>query len=212
MCSISFERFCEENVMLFDWLENRARRRKAAEGLYQAALTQSRDPAFYARLEVADTLDGRFDLLCLHISLILNRLNGDAARSAHKLAQSLFDAMFRRMELDLREMGIGDLAVPRHMKKMMKAFNGRLHAYAAALNADEKDALTHAVMKNLYRSADAPTDHAAATAQYMRDARAILAAMNLTDIEQGRVAFPPVPVTTPNPLQNPVQTPGQRAA
>ena len=134
----------------FNWFKQRKARKEAAIRLYDMAVAQSRAPEFYARMGVADTIDGRFDLLTLHIYLIMDRLYA-LGPEGRTLAQTLFDRMFHMVDLSLREMGFGDLGIPKHMKKMMKAFNGRAHSYHAALAAGNDDAMQLAVTRNVYR-------------------------------------------------------------
>ncbi len=137
--------------MLIQWFKDRAARKTAAKALYQVALRQSRDPAFYMDLGVADTMDGRFDLACLHVFLMIERLER-FGQEGKKLSQALFDVMFRNVDETLREQGVGDLGVPRHMQKMMKAFNGRAHAYHAAIAAQSPAAMELALVRNVYRA------------------------------------------------------------
>lgn len=129
-----------------------------ARDFYARALGQVQKPFFYEKVGVPDTFDGRFDLLLLHIFVILHRLMGE---SDHKdLSQALFDVMFRDMDQTLREMGIGDMGVPKHMRKMMKAFNGRMHAYEMAIDPKrlegikiegiEQGSLADVLRRNLY--------------------------------------------------------------
>ena len=100
--------------------------------LYGAIVAQARDPRFYEAYGVPDTVLGRFDLIVLHLALVLRRLReGDA--SARTLAQGLFDAFCRDMDHNLREMGVGDQGVPRQMRRVGEAFYGRAQAYDAAL-------------------------------------------------------------------------------
>lgn len=132
--------------------------RETARHLYGLALGQVQKVFFYEKCGVPDTFDGRFDLLLLHIFIILHRLIG---KSGHEgLSQALFDVMFRDMDQTLREMGIGDMGVPKHMRKMMKAFNGRMHAYELAIEPQrleglkiegiEVGSLAQVLMRNLY--------------------------------------------------------------
>ncbi len=130
----------------------------AAHDLYECALMSTRNEIFYSKYKVPDTFDGRFDLLLLHIFLILHRSMGQ--KNYSKLAQALFDTTFRDMDQTLREMGIGDMGVPKHTKRMMKAFNGRMHSYQMALNPQSieklkieglsKTTLKEALRRNLY--------------------------------------------------------------
>jgi len=124
-----------------------------AEALYLAAVTRAREPAFYERLAVPDTVEGRFDMIALHVFLILRRLKADRAETG-TLAQALFDRMFLDMDENLREMGVGDLGVGKRVKKMAKAFYGRVAAYDAALAQDSRASLEAALHRNLYREAD----------------------------------------------------------
>lgn len=104
-----------------------------AKKLYACALEHTREPVFYQSCGVPDTFDGRFDLLLVHIFIIYNGLM--VADGAHKdLAQFIFDETFKDMDQTLREMGIGDVGVPKHQKRMMRAFNGRMHRYQLAFD------------------------------------------------------------------------------
>lgn len=119
---------------------------RAAKSAYVAMMNHIRQPDFYTDYGVPDTFDGRFDLLLLHCFLLQSRMLDEPAR-AGVFNQALFDTVFADMDQTLREMGIGDMGVPKHMRRMMKAFNGRMYAYRQALAAD---ALALALRKNLY--------------------------------------------------------------
>ena len=117
--------------------------KEQAKRLYAACLKHSRQPYFYQDYKVPDSFDGRFDLLVLHIFLIIHRLGPKEAA----YNQTLFDVMFADMDQTLREKGIGDMGVPKHMKRMMLAFNGRMHAYEDGI---KNDTLKEALKRNLY--------------------------------------------------------------
>src|ERR1043165_607987 len=115
---------------------------------YGAIVAQAREPRFYAAYGVPDTVLGRFDLLVLHLALLLRRLReGDATRA---LAQGVFDAFCRDMDHNLREMGISDQGVPHQMRRVGEAFYGRARAYDAALAEGADDALVQALARNVY--------------------------------------------------------------
>lgn len=97
---------------------------QSARELYEAAVGQARLPEFYLEMGVADTLDGRFDMIILHVYLLARRLRQDGGRNAAKLQESLFEVMFADMDRSLREMGVGDLSVGKQVKRMAKAFLG----------------------------------------------------------------------------------------
>lgn len=125
-------------------------------GLYGAAVAAGRDPYLYETLNVPDTLDGRFDLIGLHVFLLIRRLIG-LPPPGPELAQAVFDAMFNDMDVNLRESGVGDLSVGRKVRAMWEAFNGRSAAYQAALEAGDAAALTVALARNVWRGAPAAT-------------------------------------------------------
>lgn len=116
-----------------------------AERLYLQVVAQARQPVFYTDYRVPDTVDGRFEMIALHSWLLIQKLHKD---NAPNVAQALFDQMFLDMDRSMREMGIGDLSVPKKMKVMMSAFNGRSQAYAKAF---AEPALLHdTVRRNIY--------------------------------------------------------------
>src|SRR5215475_6045015 len=110
---------------------NPFQRRPAAPSaamLYAAIVERSRDPRFYAEAGVPDSLDGRFEMLALHVYLVLRRLRA-AGPPAEAMAQALADALFADLDANLREMGAGDLGVGRRVKTMATGFYGRVAAY-----------------------------------------------------------------------------------
>lgn len=153
-------------------------RRDAAERLYAALMTRARQPVFFERFAVADTLDGRFDLLALHAWLALDRL-----KSNPDLGQALVTRIFAGFDEAFREMGAGDIGLGRRIKKLGDAFYGRLSAYG---EASSREALTAAVQRNLYRGIETPA--AAAIATYIDRARAHLASGG-----EGELDFGPLP-------------------
>ncbi len=176
-------------MMFTQWFSQRKARKQAAKALYQAAFDQSRDPAFYEVMGVADTMDGRFDLVSLHVFLLIERLE-QFGPVGKKLSQSVFDAMFRSMDLMFREIGVGDLGVPKRMAKMMKAFNGRVHAYHDALHTTPA-ALELAVTRNIYRAeGEAIPNGVRSVVDYILRSNAHLSQYDLSDLSAGRVSFP----------------------
>jgi cytochrome b pre-mRNA-processing protein 3 len=172
-------------------LFRRNRQRDAAIDLYGAIVEQARQPAFFARHGVPDTVDGRFELIALHAFLVLNRLKADRQQTA-ELGQALFDAMFADMDRGLREMGVGDLSVGRHVKGMAQSFYGRVVAYEHGLAADEA-ALAEALTRNLYGTVAPRADDAEALAAYMRQCVAALAVQPVDVFLTGQARFPAAP-------------------
>lgn len=157
--------------------------------LYGAAVAQARRPFFYETLGVPDTLDGRFDLVALHAGLLVCRIARDADPRGKDLAQAVFDAMFADMDVTLREMGVGDLAVGKRVKRMWEAFHGRAQSYEAALRAADRPALEEALARNIWRGAP-PGDSAARLGAIVVAADAALAAIPFADLVAGRARFP----------------------
>lgn len=170
--------------------------RLAAHRIYLRVVEQSRLPAFYDRCGVEDTPDGRFDMIVLHIILILRRLKHDGDATA-KLAQELFDLMFADMDQNLREMGVGDIGVGKRVKGMAQGFYGRLAAYDAGLRASDNDDLMSALCRNLFRNS-APLDcQIAAIAEYMRRESAAMDVQATSSFVKGTVSFGSPPDCNP---------------
>ena len=154
--------------MIFAGLRRRSKRSEAARDLYRAVVEQARDPAFYRDFGVPDTLDGRFEMILLHMVLVLGRLRREGEAGA-ALGQALFDTMVADMDQSLREMGVGDLSVSRRIKAMGQAFYGRAKAYDTAIAADDS-ALADALRRNLFGTVEPDDDEIAAIAGYVRGA------------------------------------------
>lgn len=116
--------------------------------LYHAVVLAARRPEWYVEGKVADTLDGRFDMVAAMLSLALFRL--EAAGDAHAAESALLTEVFiDDMDGQLREIGIGDVVVGKHIGRMMSALGGRLGVYRDALR--EGAGLEDAIERNLYR-------------------------------------------------------------
>lgn len=169
----------------------------AVHDLYGRLVEKARDPAFYAALGVPDTIDGRFDMIVLHAMLVLRRLRGqgDAAESR---GQELFDLMFKDMDQSLRELGVGDMSVGKHIKRMAQAFYGRAERAEAGLDARLKDptndSLGQALLETVYRKTPPANAALSALQDYMIRADRHIAAQNPANIVAGRLDLE-VPVT-----------------
>ena len=118
--------------------------------IYYKCLLASRKPEFYTKFEVADTFDGRFDMLCLIISVYMHKLTREPEKTK-EFSQILFDVMFKDIDLTLREMGAGDLGVGKRVKIMSESFMGRLIKYSQSLENKNGSLLAKALARNLYR-------------------------------------------------------------
>lgn len=148
-----------------------------AERLYGRIVSAARQPAFYEVYGVADTTQGRLELLELHAMLAMRRLR-QLPGPADQLAQRFVDVVFEQIEHALREIGMGDTTVPKRMKSIAKGFYGRAQSYDAALDAADDAGLAAALARNVLDS-DEPS---AMLARYVRAAGARLALLTLDDI------------------------------
>jgi cytochrome b pre-mRNA-processing protein 3 len=147
---------------------------RIAAALYGAIVAHARAPAFYAGLGVPDTVEGRFEMMVLHTALVVNRLGG-AGEAERRLGQQIFDLFCNDMDGSLRELGIGDLAVPKQMKRMAERFYGRLDAYRCGIAAGDAGDLAATLARNLPGAAGGLSRYvlAAATALGERPASAL---------------------------------------
>ena len=160
----------------------------AAQALYAQVVEQARLPGFYRDLGVPDTLDGRFDMIVLHAFLVLHRLKAEG-QAQGPVGQALFDLMFADMDQNLREMGVGDLAVGKRIKAMAKGFYGRLAAYDKALSEGDATAMAAAVRRNVYRNIEPQEAQVAAMAAYLQREAERLDASALALLQAGELSF-----------------------
>ena len=134
----------------------------AAMVAYRSIVAQSRQEKFYADWGVEDTVTGRFDMVSLHMALMMRRLKDDAG--ARAFAQALVNTFFQDMDGSIRELGVTDLGVPNKVKKMGNIFYGLAGALGSALDSGEPTAVEAVLVKNVYGSAN---PHAAELAAYL---------------------------------------------
>ena len=153
--------------------------------LYAAIVERSRDSRFYAAHGVPDSLDGRFEMLALHVYLVLRRLRAGGP-AAEQSAQALVDVLFADMDANLREMGAGDLGVGKRVKRMATGFYGRVAAYdEGQAKGDAREALR----RNLFGTVSPAPAQIEAMAGYLSRAEAALARQELPEILSGRPDF-----------------------
>jgi cytochrome b pre-mRNA-processing protein 3 len=159
-----------------------ARARDALQPLYAAVVDEARRPFWYAQGDVPDTIDGRFDMVAAVLAFVLIRLetDGEPARAPSALLTELFVS---DMDAQLREAGVGDVVVGKHVGNMMGALGGRLTAYRAGLaGAGLEDAL----VRNLYRGHMPAPAKLEAVADAFRLFHARLAQLSTDDLLAGR--------------------------
>ena len=168
----------------------RARRASLAliERLRGEIVAASRRPALYLIFGAPDRVDGRFELLTLHVGLVLRRLVAIGGLG-EDIAQDLVNAHFMHLDDTLREQALSDISVSKRLKAMKRAFYGRNAAYAAALDSGSRAELAAALARNVY-GAPAGVPKAAALADYVVSVDSALAGTPLEDFTAGRFRFP----------------------
>jgi cytochrome b pre-mRNA-processing protein 3 len=163
--------------------------RVAGQALYEAATRQARQPAFYADLAVPDTVEGRFELYTLHVVLLIHRLKGIEGEAA-KVSQSLFDAYLQALDDALREMGVGDLAVAKKMRKLGEAFYGRAKGYQTILASPDMEGLAALIERTVYADVEQPsTDRVVG---YVQRSVAALARTPVDDVLAAQLNWPEI--------------------
>jgi cytochrome b pre-mRNA-processing protein 3 len=174
----------------FNRFRNPTHPQSTIEAIYGMIVAQAREPAFYASLNVPDTVNGRFDMLLLHLWMVLRQLR--AVEDGEAPAQALFDHFCADMDDNLREMGVGDLTVPKRMQKFGEAFYGRTAAYDSALAAGEHE-LAAAIGRNILNNEQAVGG--LRIAAYVKQALAGLEPLGHDALLQGGWRFPPPPAS-----------------
>ncbi|MFZ2158992.1 MAG: ubiquinol-cytochrome C chaperone family protein [Bradyrhizobium sp.] len=159
--------------------------RGTIEVIYGMIVTQAREALFYRDLAVPDTVNGRFDLLLLHLWMVLRRMR--PMQGGADLSQALFDRFCDDMDANLREMGVGDLSVPKRMQAFGEAFYGRSAAYDLALTAGQEP-LAQALCKNILNGEH--LDEARQLAVYAEAAIAALERLDEAAVLGGSWKFP----------------------
>jgi len=175
---------------MFQRLFGRERKNRAiTDALYAEIVAAARQPVLYAEWEAPDTPLGRFEMLALHMFLFQHRLR-DEAGASRDIAQTLIDDFFADVEQSLRDLGIGDMGVPKRMKKLARMYYGRTAAYADALEREDGVALAAALERNV-RPDSLPWPQAEALAAHVIDTQKALAAQASDAIRAGTIHFPP---------------------
>ena len=136
---------------IFSYFRQRRANREILDRLYGAVMAAARAEPLYRDYRVPDTFEGRFESFALHASLVAKRLNS-LPSPAPDLARDFVDRIFSEFDGMLREMGVGDLGVPKRIKQMAAAFLGRAGAYVDALQSEDRAVLKSVLVRNIYAS------------------------------------------------------------
>jgi len=161
--------------------------------IYEALTEAGRRPILYEHLGVPDTVMGRFEMVSAHMILFLRRAQSGSA-AVRALAQEIIDEFFLEVDHSIRELGVGDVGVPRKMKKFGRMFYGRLDAYAAALDAGDVKALAEALRRNIHPESEEAPDMAG-LALYMTEMAEALDACPDEAIAAGQISLSRTPAS-----------------
>jgi cytochrome b pre-mRNA-processing protein 3 len=180
----------ERAAAMLNKLFGRARtsRRAAVDAIYERIVAAARQTVFYAEWNVPDTPLGRYEMVSLHIFLFLHRLQPEG-QAAREVAQDVTDQFFQDVEHSLRELGIGDMGVPKRMKKLARMFYGRAGSYGAAIDAGDREELAAALGRNIMPS-EQERPSAGVLADYVLAASRQLATTPTAEILAGDLLFP----------------------
>lgn len=154
--------------------------------VYSAIVAQSRQPVFYADWGVPDTVTGRFDMISLHLALLFRRLRAETGNQK-EFSQAVFDLFFKDMDRSLREMGVGDLGVPKRIQKMGNIFFGLLAAMNEAMDRGDVVELEQVIARNIYEGEVTP--HVTALANYLMAEDRALSGQQADAITKGELSF-----------------------
>jgi cytochrome b pre-mRNA-processing protein 3 len=121
---------------VLDWLRKRSPTGRKAAKIYGSIVTQARQPAFYAALGIPDTVLGRYEMIVVHMFLALEKLHGEGA-GAEPLRRALVEHFITDMDDSMRQLAVGDMAVPRRVKKAAAGLKERVERYCVAVNSGE---------------------------------------------------------------------------
>lgn len=151
--------------------------------LYDAIIREGRRLFWYEEGAVADSLDGRFDMIAAIFTLVLMRLESD--ETANQKASWLTELFISDMDGQLRQIGVGDMVVGKHVKRMMGALGGRIDAYRDSIG--NRDRFVEALKRNLYRGEELDETAAVFVASHLQDFHSKLGSTPIAKIVEGNI-------------------------
>jgi len=170
-------------------LRKNSDRRQVARRLYGSSVTQARSPVLYAAWGVPDNLQGRFEMIVLHLALVLRRL-GNEGEDGRALGQSLTETFVVDLDDNMRELTFSDLRVPKEIKRATAALFDRHTAYLAALTSPHDVSLAEALREQLAYMNPAGSLDAMALAEYVKRCADALDRTPSAEILAGRLGWP----------------------
>ena len=172
------------------WFKKRNRARATAVQLYGSSVTQARRETFYASWGVPDTVEGRYEVIAMHLCLLALRLQREG-EAGDELARLVFEAFVTEIDDSMREQGVADLKVPGRVRKAATGLYDRFEDYRDALNLPEPEALERALAGHFAGLTGSAVD-CQAIAAYMRCCARGLAEQPAQELFCGDVSFSPL--------------------
>lgn len=170
--------------------DSRARNDAIVNAIYARIVAAARQPAFYADCNVPDTPLGRFEMISVHMGLLLNAArNGGSAQT--QLVQAITEEFFRDVDHSLRELGIGDAGIPKRMKKLASMFYGRVDGLRTGLDEGDDTAFGATLARNIWPEApDSRQPDAARMVPHLRAVHAAMASQMPSPLIDGQLDLP----------------------
>ncbi len=172
---------------MFNWLTARPKLQAKARDLYGAVVAQARTPAFYLNYGVADTPDGRYELIALHLILTLDRL-GQSDVADEPLRRETLETFITDLDDNMREFGVGVDSVPKRVKRAAGGVYDRGVQYREALALPGNEALEQVLSQHIHKNQG--SNASARLARYVRQTALSLAAQAPEALKQAAISFP----------------------
>lgn len=175
---------------MFGFLFNKKKRNNAAHSLFSAVIEHSRVIKFYESYSVEDSLDGRFDLMSIHMAVVIEKLDHHKElKNVTEYKRVLQEIMFDNLDLTLREIGVGDLGVGKKIKVMAEAFYGRMIAYQNLFSVKNDAEMSDTLNRNLYREKTIETQVLKNMVSYVYEQYEFIMKQDIGAILEGKIEF-----------------------
>jgi cytochrome b pre-mRNA-processing protein 3 len=170
------------------WFSNKTAAKSAAEALYGKIVAAARSPMFYRDWGVPDTVEGRFEMIAHHMALVLGRLSAEGD-SGQNIARALTEACIADLDDNMREIGIGDIVVPRKVKRAAAALYDRHRDILGAIANDDRAALDKIVSRDVGNLPGVTSFNAHAFSGYLLESMRALSDIPSSRLLNGEVLF-----------------------
>lgn len=160
-----------------------------AHRLYEVLVKHARLAVYYQKLDVPDTPEGRFEILALHVGLTVRRLFS-LGPPGRQTGQELFDLMVADLDVNLRELGVGDLSVGKQVKRLAGQFYARLAALNEAFDDGRLETLSPALATNVYGTTPSSPDQVASLVDILVALKEAMDDQSSDDLMEGRITLP----------------------